>query len=106
MAKKTYQILFPRADSVSAEELISGHAFDGKFPIEKLGIQAIPGTKFYLNSSRKPVIIGSTGIYELDLPSKVSIDALRFDKNSVDIIKNGSEEAGLGLLIDMVYTEG
>lgn len=109
MAKKTFQIMYP-GSSVEPQDLVSGHAFDGKFPIEKLGIQAIPGTKFYLNGSWKPVVIGSTGIYELDLPNKVSISALRFDANSIKRIKRDSDEdaykAGLTLLVDMVYTEG
>lgn len=55
-------------------------------------------------------MIGSTGIYELDLPNKVSISALRFDANSIKRIKRDSDEdaykAGLTLLVDMVYTEG
>ncbi len=59
-------------------------------------------------------MIGSTGIYELDLPNKVSISALRFDANSIKRIKRDSTEgnenpaykAGLTLLVDMVYTEG
>jgi hypothetical protein len=37
-------------------------------PIVHLGIQTLPGTKVYLNSNMDaPVIIGATGIYELDL---------------------------------------
>jgi hypothetical protein len=36
-------------------------------PIVQLGIQSVPGTKFYLNGSNNPIIIGNTGIYELDL---------------------------------------
>lgn len=106
MAKKTTQIRYP--GSVEPQDLVSGHAFDGKFPIEKLGIQAIPGTKFYLNGSWKPVMIGSTGIYELDLPNKVSISALRFDANSIRTIKEADDaiKAGLSLLVDIVYKEG
>lgn len=105
MAKKTFQIRYDGSSgSTNAADLISGRAFDGKFPIEKLGIQAMPGTRFYLNGSRKPVIIGSTGIYELDLPNKVAIGALRFDAASIKKIT--SSAAGQTLLVDIVYKEG
>ena len=37
-------------------------------PIIHLGIQTLPGTKIYLNGFYDaPIIIGATGIYELDL---------------------------------------
>lgn len=107
MSKKTFQVRYP--GTANPEDLVSGSAFDGKFPIEKLGIQAIPGTEFYLNASRKPIMIGSTGIYELDLDGKTSISKLRFDKKSLEKIPREPVEArsaGLALLVDIVYTEG
>jgi len=44
----------------------------------------MPGTKFYLNKSTNPVMIGYTGIYELDLNGQIEISALNFDKASMD----------------------
>lgn len=73
-------------------------------PIEQLGIQALPGTKFYLNQSLDPIIIGGTGIYELDLRNTTAIlSSLRFDPDSMKIIRDS--EIG-HLIIDMVYTGG
>lgn len=73
-------------------------------PIEQLGIQTLPGTKFYLNQSLDPIIIGGTGMYELDLRNTTAIlSSLRFDVESMETIKtldNGY------LIIDLVYTGG
>jgi len=43
----------------------------------KLGIQAPAGTKFYINSSTSPIMIGRTGIYELD--EDINVNFLRFE---------------------------
>lgn len=73
-------------------------------PIEQLGIQTLPGTKFYLNQSLDPIIIGSTGIYELDLRNTTAIlSSLRFDAKSMEKIKD--LDNGF-LIIDLVYTGG
>ena len=53
-------------DSISARNLISGSIFATSTPIVQLGIQALPGTRFFLNGNQYPIIIGNTGIYELD----------------------------------------
>ena len=108
MAKKAYQIRFcadpDRAESnnVTVEELVSGTVFDDKLPIEQLGIQALPGTKFYLNGSKDPIMIGATGIYELDLTNRSAISKLRFNATSVENVVNSETP----LLVDIVYTEG
>lgn len=73
-------------------------------PIQQVGIQTLPGTKFYLNQSADPIIIGSTGIYELDLRNTTAIlSSFRFDKNSMDIINNLKNGY---LVIDLVYSGG
>ena len=73
-------------------------------PIEQLGIQTLPGTKFYLNQSEEPIIIGGTGIYELDLRNTTAIlSSLRFDAKSMDIIDKVDNGY---LIIDIVYTGG
>lgn len=43
----------------------------------KVGIQAPPGTKVIMSKSNKVIIIGRTGIYELD--ENIPIDYLRFE---------------------------
>lgn len=72
-------------------------------PIMQLGIQTLPGTKFYLNSAITPIIVGSTGVFELDVTNTTaSITGLRIDQGSMELIRdlpNGY------LIIDLVYGE-
>lgn len=61
------------------------------FPIYKLGIQTFPGFKFYINEDKnnenQGIIINNTGIFELDLKDKITINSLRFDPKSLGIIE-------------------
>ena len=86
--------------SVTHQRLVSGAAFTDYLPIIQLGIQALPGTKFYLNSSSDPIIIGSTGIYEIDLVGETEISALSFDTSSITAI---SQNDNACLIVDMIY---
>lgn len=60
----------------------------------------MPGVKFYLNGSIEPVIVGSTGIYELNVENLANITSLSFDYTSLSMIEN-SETAYL--IIDLLY---
>ena len=77
--------------------------FAEKTPIYQLGIQALPGTKFFLNGGIDPIIVGATGIYELDLQDKASISALRFDVKSMKTIEKAGEAGNGFLIVDIVY---
>lgn len=90
---------YPKRKSYGSN-LVTGAIFNGLFPITQLGIQTLPGTKFYLNDGRTPIIIGSTGIYELDLEGLSEITRLTFDKGSIDRIANN---ASAYLIIDLIY---
>jgi hypothetical protein len=61
----------------------------------------LPGTKFYLNDNVRnyPIIVGYTGIYELNLDRIAEINSLSFDATSIQTINN-IEDAYL--IIDMV----
>ena len=83
--------------------LISGSVFSRYVPIIQLGIQAVPGTKFYLNGSNNPIIIGNTGIYELDLQGLTEINSLQFDASSINFI---SANDNAYLIVDMIYEDG
>lgn len=78
--------------------LTSGNIFRG-LAISHLGIQALPGTEFYLNGGNHSILIGDTGIYELELDRLGSITAIRFSEDS--LLKIEEEEDVL--LIDIVY---
>ncbi len=71
-------------------DLASGTAFATRIPIYQLGIQAVPGTKVYINSPNvgKPIIIGKTGIFELDLNDQSVITSLRIEKQSLQNIRD------------------
>lgn len=91
-------------DTLNSQNLISGQAFEGYTPIIQLGIQSLPGLKFSLNSNLDPIIMGISGMYELDLTnSSVLITSLTFEKESLDLINENPDGY---LIIDIVYEEG
>lgn len=109
MAKKIKQYRFYSLEDLSHntpdtnyQSLVSGNLFSSILPILQLGIQALPGTKFYVNNSTSPVIIGVTGVYEMNLQSNTQITSLSFDGNSLKTISNCSTG---GLIIDVIYNE-
>ena len=85
---------------LNSAKLSRGSAFADCLPITQLGIQTLPGTEFYLNNSVTPVLVGSTGIYELDLEGLSAITALHFDKVSLQAI---SSNVNAYLIIDIIY---
>lgn len=88
---------------ISLQTLETGSVFfseSGLAAITQLGIQTLPGTKFYLNNAKKPIIVGATGIYELELEGISEINSLFFDKDSLETI----EEVGNAyLIVDALY---
>ena len=90
---------------IKKDSLVSGSYFISYKPnaisIASLGIQTLPGVKFYLNNSQvDPIIIGSSGIYELGIDENYEITGLQFDRKSLDLIDANS---GAYLIIDVVY---
>lgn len=85
---------------VNKQNLQSGEVFAKYMPISKLGIQSLPGTKFYLNNSSSPIIVGNTGIFELDLNKQTEIISLRFDPKSIQAI---NDNINAYLIIDVIY---
>ena len=85
-------------------ELCGDTAFKNFGIIKKLGIQTLPGTRVYFNKSITPIVIGATGIYELDLSDNTSaiLHSIRFDKTSMETIRN---LANGYLLVDILYDE-
>lgn len=82
--------------------LCNGNVFKNNnvYPILALGIQTLPGTKFYINGSPDPIIVGSTGIYELDVVDKAEIVNILFDSTSLLAIRDS--DYGY-LLVDILY---
>ena len=81
----------------------SSNTFKQYAPITSIGIQSLPGVKFYLNDSINPIILGISGVFELDVSNtSATINNLRIDQKSMDLIRNS--ENGF-LIIDMVCDE-
>lgn len=93
--------------SITRNNLKTGSIFFNSaelISMASIGIQTIPGMKFRLNDSEDYIIVGSTGIYELDLSDNYEITSLKFLDESLDLI-DYNESAYL--IIDVVYnTEG
>ena len=85
---------------LTMRRLTSGSIFSDILPITQLGIQSLPGMKFYLNNSTSPVIIGSTGIYELDLEGLAEITNLSFSAESLNLINANPSSY---LIVDIIY---
>lgn len=79
---------------------VNGKIFNKFYPIKQLGIQTMPGTKFYLNNGLTPIVVGFTGIFELDLEDQTEIFKLTFDNTSMKKIKEN--DSGY-LLVDIIY---
>lgn len=85
--------------------------FEGYTSISQLGIQARPGVKIYLNNSNNyPIVIGETGIFEINFPEKTGIITnIRFDANSFyGYLQLGEDASNIyksdnPLLIDIIY---
>lgn len=90
--------------NINVDGLYSGGVFQGYTPFTQLGIQTLPGTRFYLNDAnhQRPVVIGSTGIYELELNGTSKINTLSFDRTSLDLINNSQTAY---LIIDVIYED-
>ena len=103
---KNYPILYDENDeqltgTEFAQMFINGNLF-ANYRIIQLGIQSLPGTQFYLNNSINSIIIGHTGIYELNVDGLTEITSLKFDLQSINAI-NGN--ANSFLIVDIVYEE-
>ena len=92
--------------TLTHRSMTSGTAFAPKGvnrSVVQLGIQSLPGTKFFINNSGNPVVIGATGIYELNVDGLAKITNLSFEPESVNRIDNSSTGY---ILVDYVYEEG
>lgn len=88
-------------EDLKASQLVDGTVFAKYLPFTQLGIQALPGTRFYLNDNIEgPIIMGSTGIYELELEGISKISSLKFDSKSLDLI---AKNTNAYLIIDVIY---
>ena len=86
--------------SVTRSRLRYGSIFNSSYPIVQLGVQTLPGVKFYINNHTTPVIVGSTGIYELDVDGITNITDIQFDNESLNMI---DQNPNAYIIIDYIY---
>lgn len=84
---------------LTASDLTSGTIFQQYTPIVQLGIQCLPGTMCRIGGNENPVIIGSTGIYDINIPD-MKIEGLDFMEESINRLE---ETSGAYLIIDILY---
>ena len=87
---------------VNMSKLITGTAFKNNNQnvlITQLGIQTLPGTKFYLNDSANAIIVGNTGIYELDLEGISTINLIKFDRSSMNLINQNKMYCPITIIV-------
>ena len=77
----------------------NGNWFESIGPVSHLGVQATPGTRFYLNGSTQTISVGHTGIYEIDLGDLGVIQSFKLDMSSVDL--NSIQKTGI--IVDVIY---
>lgn len=95
---------------IKLDTLETGQIFilesDVSAPIVGLGIQTIPGIKFHLNGDPgDPIVVGASGIYELELQNNYEIDMLQFERNSLNQLIN-TRNNNAYLIIDAIYETG
>lgn len=112
MARKVQQIRYygdgemngkNQPHGLTGNRLRSGSAFSSYTPIKQIGIQTMPGVKFYLNNSTDPIIVGSTGIYELNVENLTEITALSFDTVSINMINQTPSLSYI--IVDILYED-
>lgn len=74
---------------VKKSDLVSGRIFQQYFPITNIRIEAMPGTKFYINNGIKPIYMNPKGIYEL---RDTRITKLNFDIVSLEKINQNDKQ--------------
>lgn len=92
---------YPNIESYT-DKLTYGNIFQDYGFVSHLGIQGPVGMRFYLNFSSCPIMIGQTGIYELDLEDIGRISAIRFDRTDIDTYYTDNPRNDK-ILIDIVY---
>lgn len=76
----------PSSNAITTDTLHNGVALAYTYPIIKLNIESLPGTKFYLNGNSTPFIIDNTGIFNLPINNTILINSIIFDETSLTAI--------------------
>lgn len=97
MARKIYQFDYIKDERPMASWR-SGSAFQKGVPIVKLTIYGPPTTSFYINDSITPIVIGTSGVFNIDLKNQTKITSLFFD---FDCLNNLQESDNI--VVNAIY---
>lgn len=84
------------------KRLTEENLFGGESSISQMGIQGRPGTTFYLNGQTFPIVLGETGIYEIDLQNYGFIHTIQFSPEELNNYAKNKDR----LLIDIICKGG
>lgn len=109
MAKRVGQVRYfnhgakqNQPSGLSGSDMRNGVPFKDK-SIVQLGIQALPGLQVNLNYGETPIVVGSTGIYELNVEGLTPITDIRFPSASINMIEKNPNAY---IIVDYIYEEG
>ena len=92
------------ANIMTYSNLAHSNIFAGHGSITQMGIQAPRGTIMFLNNEQRyPIVIGETGIYEIDLQDYGQIYAIRFEGASLEALER---QGSTGRLLIVIIYEG
>lgn len=92
---------YPKENAKTWQSFCADLSFRSYAPIHQFGIQTLPGTRIYINQSNYPVIIGGTGIFEIDCDkTTAAISSFRVEQESMEAINNNDHGY---LVIDLIY---
>ena len=89
--------------NIKAVDISTEDFFKNYYPIHYIKIQGPNSIKFQINSNLNSVMLGPSGIYELDLEGIGRIHTIRFDANSLKQLISDTENY---LIIDIIYDGG
>ncbi len=105
MSKKIKQFIY--GEDVTQEELIKDTFLQDKGvgdSVLQLGIQGLPGTKFYLNGNLYPIILDASGVFYIEAKNGARISSLKFEPASIEKI-SGIKNDFAYLIIDVLIDE-
>ena len=100
---------FNSPSTLTGDVLASGELFSTYGSVSALGVQGPPGLKFYLNNGDYPIVIGNTGIYQLDMNGVNKITSIAFpglSSTNGDPDQKALLTQSRKLIIDIVYGGG
>lgn len=92
---------FPK--TLTGSQLTTGLAFTNLYPITQLGVQTLPGTEIFINNHTKPIVVGQTGIYELNIQGNSNINYLKVGPTTINLINsNRQSPTNAYIIIDYI----